>query len=236
MSQNVRVLSISTIDDFRNALVLFCDDAKAALGSVEMEIRRTTDWLVRDQVQHWSSEVKKQSLAVSEAQAALFRRKMQQRPGSAPNDSEQKEELRNAKRRQEQAEEKLRIVKKWIPVWQQAVAEYHSRAHPLGDSIEGDLRNAVAKLDRMVIALDAYTKIAPPSMPTASGPSGGGSSKAAKAPVGQPEAAAPVATAEAAAETETKAEAPASGEAPGAIVEDQRVNASPNPLQPEVTP
>lgn len=184
MSQNVRVVSIGTIEDFRNALILFMDDAKSALGTVEMEIRRTSDWLIREQSAHWTAEVKRQSLAVSEAQAALFRRKMQQRPGSAPNDSEQKEDLRNAKRRLEHAEEKLRVVKKWIPVFERAVGEYHSRANPLGDSIEGDLRNAVAKLDRMVAALDAYTKIAPPSMPAA-GPGGGGSGmKSSAAPVG----------------------------------------------------
>ena len=105
-------------------------------------------------------------------------------PARPPTTRSRRKNSGIAKRRLEHAEEKLKVVKKWIPVFQHAAAEYHSRAHPLGDSIEGDLRNAVAKLDRMVAALDAYTKIAPPSM-AAMAPSGGGSgAKASAAPGG----------------------------------------------------
>ena len=70
--------------------------------------------------------------------------------------------VRVAKRRLVEAEEKLEVVRKWIPVFQQAVFEYQSRARPAGDMLESDLHAAVALLDRMTTALDAYLATAPP--------------------------------------------------------------------------
>lgn len=178
MSQDVRVTSIAALSEFRAALCTFGEDAKAALGNAEMDVRRTTDWLVRGQAPHWQAEIKRGQLAVADAQAALFRRKISQGKDSPPNDSEQKEALRNAKRRLAHAEEKLKTIKKWIPIFQHAVSEFHARSRPLGDMIEGDLKNGLVLLDRMVVALDAYTRIAPPPGMAAAEPQGVGASRA----------------------------------------------------------
>ena len=161
-SQNVKVSSIAALAEFRNALCTFAEDAKSSVGNAEMEVRRTTDWLVRGQSLHWQAEIKKSELAVAEAQAALFRRKISSTGGTV-NDGEQKENLRNAKRRQQHAEDKLRIIKRWIPQFQHAVGEFHARAHPIGDMASGELERALHLLDNMVAALDAYTRINAPS-------------------------------------------------------------------------
>jgi len=190
MSQNVKVTSIAALGEFRNALATFGEDAKSAIGNTEMEVRRATDWLVRGQAMFWTAEIKKSQQAVAEAQAALFRRKISQQGGTV-NDAEQKEALRNAKRRLTNAEEKLKVVKKWIPVLQHAVAEYHARVHPLGDMAGGELKHAMFLLDNMVAALDAYTKINPPPRMAAAAPGGGsGAAKSAGTAAGTPETAA----------------------------------------------
>jgi hypothetical protein len=109
-------------------------------------------------------EVKRAKEALSETQAELFRRKLQARPGSEIRDTEQKEAVRKAKRRLEEAEAKLEIVKKWAPVFQHAVSEYQARSRPTADMIEGDVKVALSLLDRMATALDAYIATAPPSV------------------------------------------------------------------------
>ena len=154
MSQaNVR--SVDALRDFKNALITYAEEARNALNGVDMEVRRTRDWLGRDQLMYWQTQVKKRNEQVSQARADLFRRQISQGSGSV-SDSDQKEALRIAIQRLRKAEEKLAKVKRWGPVLDHAIAEYNSAARPLGDRISGDLVNSLALLDRMVASLDAY--------------------------------------------------------------------------------
>ena len=216
MSQQVKVTSIAGLAEFRNALATFGEDAKAAISNAEMEVRRTTDWLVRGQAMYWQAEIKKSQMALQEALAALSRRRISQQGGTI-NDAEQKEAVRNAKRRLQNAEDKLRVVKKWIPVLQHAVAEYHARVHPLGDMAAGELQRALFLLDNMVTALDAYTKINPPPRIAAPAPADAarpaGSGAAAGAP-GSAAAGSPDAIPEAESNGANGTAAPAPVEAP----------------------
>jgi hypothetical protein len=163
--QNIKVFRVDAISDFRASLCTFGEDAKNALGAVDMEVRRTLDWLKREQKLHWEAQIKRARLDVAEAQATLFRKKISHKPTSPAHDSDEREALREAKRRLSHAEEKLEKVKKWIPALETAVAQYRSRSQPLSDVIEGDLQKSVRMLDRMVAAIDAYLKTAPPSLP-----------------------------------------------------------------------
>jgi hypothetical protein len=176
MSQSANVNSIDAIKDFRASYCRFAEDTKNALGAVDMEVRRALEWLLHDRPMYWQMEIKRSKEALSEAQAELFRRKLQARPGSEVRDTEQKEKVRKAKHRLEAAEAKLEIVKKWTPVFQHAVTEYQARSRPTADMLEGDVKLALSLLDRMATALDAYIATAPPSVganePIASAASG----------------------------------------------------------------
>jgi capsule polysaccharide export protein KpsE/RkpR len=148
MSQaNVR--SVEALKDFKNALIAYAEEARNALNGVDMEVRRTRDWLDRDQLMYWQTQVKKRNEMVSQARADLFRRQISQGNSGSVSDSDQKEALRIAIQRLRNAEEKLAKVKKWGPVLDHAIAEYNSAARPLGDRISGDLVNSLALLDRM---------------------------------------------------------------------------------------
>jgi hypothetical protein len=163
MSQaNVR--NVDAIKDFKNALVTFGEEAHTALSGVEMEIRQTRNWLERDQISYWKGQVKKGQEAVAEARADLFRRKISQSNSESVSDAEQKEALRVATRRLQMAEEMVERCKKWVPVLEHAIAEYHSQSQPLGDHLSGKFTNSVALLDRMVIAVEHYLATEAPSM------------------------------------------------------------------------
>ena len=47
MSQAARVLSVQALRDFRVSLYKFIEEARNALSGVDMELRRTRDWLER---------------------------------------------------------------------------------------------------------------------------------------------------------------------------------------------
>jgi hypothetical protein len=165
MSQTANVRSVESIKDFRVALTNFAEDARNALSSVEMEIRKTRDWLQRDQLMYWQTQIKRRNEQVSMARVELHRRKLSQANSDAISDTEQKENLKIAQHRLEEAEQKLQLVKKWVPLLDHAIAEYHSAAQPLGDRLTGALVNSLTLLDRMVASLDAYLILAPPSTP-----------------------------------------------------------------------
>ena len=189
MSQTARVTSTEIIREFRGSLCRFGEDVRSGLGAVDMEVRRAHQWIAQERPMYWQAEIKRRKETLSLAQAELFRRKIQGGPGKEVSDTEQKEMVRVAKRRLDEAEAKLAVVRKWIPVFEQAVFEYQSRARPTGDMLEGDLGSAIALLDRMSAALDAYLAMAPPSGPArepSGSASGAGSSATSGASVAMP--------------------------------------------------
>jgi hypothetical protein len=162
MAETVNVRSIAALRHFRAEFCTFAEEARNALSSVEMEVRRTRDWLERQQLPYWLAQVKRGNENVNEARTALHRKRISQSGSDAISDSDQKEMLRVAQKQLRDAEEKVRTVKHWIPILEHAIAEYHALSQPLGDRLQGDVEHALAVLDRMATALEAYVALAPP--------------------------------------------------------------------------
>jgi hypothetical protein len=192
MSQaNVR--SIDAIRDFKLALISFAEDARVALGAMEMEIRQVQNWLERDQLTFWKAQVKRSHEEIAEKRTELHRRQLSQINSDAVSDSDQKEALRKAQRRLQFSEEMVERVKKWIPILEHALAEYHSQSQPLGDRLSGGLLSSIAVLDRMITVLDEYVAMqapAAPVLPPTSGPATAAATPAGSASSGEPGAAA----------------------------------------------
>ncbi len=200
-SANVR--SVDALRDTKAALINFAEEARVSLDSFEMEIRQLRNWLERDQLSYWRSQVKRGQELVAMAKSELFRRQLSQ--SEAVSDTDQKEALRLAKRRLEEAEDKVERIKKWTPVLEHAISEYHSQSQPLGDRLSGSLVASLATLDRMIAALESYVDLAPPTAPvmastggSSPGPMTAGTAGAGRRPPRHPAAAeAPEAVADA---------------------------------------
>ncbi|AGA30370.1 hypothetical protein [Singulisphaera acidiphila] len=165
MSQaNVR--STDAIKQFKLALLTYAEDSRVALGAMEMEIRQVRNWLERDQYTYWTSQVKRAKEKIAEARTELNRRRLSQSNSDAVSDSDQKEALRIAKHRLEEAEDKVERIKKWGPVLEHALSEYHSQSQPLSDKLSGGLVGSLALLERMIVALEEYAALQAPAAPT----------------------------------------------------------------------
>jgi hypothetical protein len=182
MNRSANVRSLQAIRDFKVAMANFGDDGRNALSSVEMEIRRTRDWLQREQYSYWQTQVKRRTEEVSIARTELHRRRISQQGSDSVSDTEQKENLRLAQRRLDEAERKVALIKKWIPVLDNAIAEYHSAAQPLGDRLTGTFVSSIALLERMVVSIESYLTLAAPEAP----PDPGNLSTAAGSAKGKP--------------------------------------------------
>jgi hypothetical protein len=189
MSQAANVLSVQTLKDFKLVMCNFSEEARSALSGVDMELRRMRDWLERDQLGYWQSQVKKRSEDLMQARADLHKRKISQQGSDAVSDAEQKEALREATRRLRIAEEKVQVVRKLIPFLHHAIDEYHSHSQPLGDHLSGGFERSLLGLERMIGALESYLALRAPAAPSldsaaSSGPAAatGGSSTTGQAP------------------------------------------------------
>jgi len=181
MSTQANVQSIEALRDFRAALVAFADEALGALGAVDMEIRRTQQWLQHDQRMFWQGEIKRRREQVSMARSELARRKLGKMYGHGTSHSEQKEILDRAEGRMKEAEARAAMVKKWEPLLQQAVLEYHGQSRRVADLIGGDMPRSMALLDRIIASLDAYASLSAPSGALAGDPIGNSGAEASVA-------------------------------------------------------
>jgi hypothetical protein len=190
MSKSANVLSVQTLKDFKLSMINFAEEARNSLSGVDMELRRMRDWLERDQLGYWQSQIKKRQEGLMQARADLHKRKISQQGSDAVSDAEQKEALREATKKLRIAEEKLAMVKRLIPQLHHAIDEYHSHSQPLGDHLAGGFEKSLFTLEKMVGSLEAYLALAAPTAPSlgslhetgpssaaaASGSSGGGES------------------------------------------------------------
>lgn len=165
MSRTANVHSIQTLKDFKVAMIAFGEDARNALSGVEMDLRKMRDFLERDQLGYWQMQVKRRNEEVMQARADLHRRKISQQGSDAVSDSEQKEALREAMRRLRVAEDKVALIKRLIPQFAHAIAEYHSHSQPLGDHLSGGFERSLNVLERMVLSLESYVAMKAPTAP-----------------------------------------------------------------------
>ena len=174
MSSQVSVTSIDALKEFRVALALYGEDAMAGLGAVDAEVRKTILWLQQDRPYYWQEQIKRRRQMVTEAKAELFQKKLQQKKDYHPSMSEPMEKLRHAEAALADAEKRLGLVRKWQPVLQQAALEYRASTRRIHDMAAGEVPRAVGLLGRLIDALEAYLRVAPPASAALAG--GGGES------------------------------------------------------------
>ncbi len=163
MSSQADVRSIEALKEFRAILTLYAEEAQGALGAVKMEARRTLNWLQHDRKTYWNEQIKRRREQVSSARAEVARRKLAKTPEHTPAFSEQKELLRQAEAGLREAEAKVMLIKKWEPALQQAALELHAGIARISHLSGTDVPRAAMLLGKLIDALEAYTRVAPPS-------------------------------------------------------------------------
>jgi hypothetical protein len=162
MSSQAAVHSIDELKNFRVALALYGEDTLGTLGTVEAEVRRTLRWLDEERPAYWQDQIKRRREQVALARSEVFRRNLQKTAEHSPAMSEQKENLRKAEASLQDAEKRLTLVRKWQPAFKHAVLEYHGSVQRIKDLAAGDVPSAVNVLTRIIDALEAYLRVAPP--------------------------------------------------------------------------
>jgi hypothetical protein len=156
MADGADVRSIDAVRDWHAALAAYGDNLSEALAGVELEIRRSYDWL-HDQLAAWRKAVRECEEEVVQAKAELAARKFPDWSGREPDTTVQEKALRAAKARLEHAEDQVARARSWIARLPKLVEEaYTGPSRRLGAFLEAELPKGLAGLDRRIAALETY--------------------------------------------------------------------------------
>jgi len=161
MAEGAHVTSVDAIESFRIGMISYLSKARPALDDAIDDVSRTRDWLQHEQLRRWEGELKRRRRALEEAEQAVFSARIAslREVSSAENAA-----VVRARRSLAEAEDKLRLVKKWI-------RDFDNRVDPLAKQLEqvqtmfgNIIPRAIAHLGSLVKALDAYANVSTASL------------------------------------------------------------------------
>jgi hypothetical protein len=175
MSTQADVKSIDTLAFMKAVFASFAHESGQALSECEIQGARAVDWICVDQAAFWKAECRRMTELVNKAIKDLEYCKAFKKVGNnQPSCIEEKKALEKAKQRLARAEQKAEAVRRWTPVVQQQFRETCVRLVRFREVIDVDCPKAMAQLERMLKALDAYRQVASPTGDaTGDGGSGG---------------------------------------------------------------
>jgi hypothetical protein len=162
MGPRANVTSVDSLKEAKIALLEFRAEAGAALVEAEADLQKTLLWLRHDQLAHWQKQVRVRTELVTRARSDLYRKQVAQEQQVRAG-VDQKKALEAAKRRLEEAEEKIQSVKRWIRVLDRELVLYKGECQGLASLLEGDLPQGAGRIDRMMEGLAGYLAVAAPS-------------------------------------------------------------------------
>lgn len=170
MSTQADVKSLDTLAFVKAAFAAFAHETGQAVAEVELQGQRAVEWITVDRAAHWKAECRRAQDAVTKAMQDLEHCRTFKKVGdNQPSCVEEKKALEKARKRLEACERKAEAVRRWTPVVQQQFRETCVRLVRFREVIDVDCPKAMARLEKMLKSLDAYTSVAGPRTGTATG-------------------------------------------------------------------
>lgn len=175
MADQARVASIDALEDFRTALVRYQSRAVQALDDVNTEVKQMREWIHYDRRIHWKAEIKRQTRKLEQAEAELMTSKFSD---LKDDHSVQQLQVKRARRALAEAEEKLRLTKRWARDFDSTVAPASRQLDGLRERLATTLPKAVAGMGETIGLLREYAEVrgVSPNKPPAESETQGGDS------------------------------------------------------------
>jgi hypothetical protein len=167
MPERAHVSSIDALESFRSTLIIYLTKARPTLDEVSSDVMRTRVWLEDEQRTHWEHEFRRRARALQEAQAALFSARLS---SFREESSAEQMAVHRTKRAFDEAEAKLRVIRKWNRDFDNRVEPLLKQMEKLQTVLAHDMGQAIAYLTQAINTLHAYAGIAAPTAAPASAP------------------------------------------------------------------
>jgi cell fate (sporulation/competence/biofilm development) regulator YlbF (YheA/YmcA/DUF963 family) len=158
MADRAQVTSLDALESFRASLIVFLTKARPTLEEVSDDVLRTRLWLQNDRRLHWQAELKRRLREFEQAKQELFSARLSnlQEPTAA-----QQLTVTRAQRAVREAEDKLRLLKKWSRDFENQTDPLVKLVEHLQTFLTSDMKHAVAHLTQLLTTLDAYAERGP---------------------------------------------------------------------------
>ena len=162
MSDSANVRSIDAMKRFQAAVLVFQEDARQCVASLEMQLMRMIGWLERDRPTYWKREIESCYREMGEARVRLHQCRMRRVGNFRPTCFEEQKDLERWKKSLEFAQKQIPVVKYWNVCAHHEANEYHGRASQLTRMIEREIPQLLSLLHQAIDRLEAYNNIQVP--------------------------------------------------------------------------
>ncbi len=160
MAERANVTSIETLEIFRTSLIIYVSKMESALNEIGEEVRRTRQWIESDRRRHWENELRRRQRKLDQAEQELYSASL---ASMSESHARQKMGVARAKRAKEEAEQKLRVIKKWCRDFDGVVEPRAKKLEMLRSFMGLEMAKAIAYQTEMLKALESYADVRPAS-------------------------------------------------------------------------
>jgi hypothetical protein len=158
-----RIDSIDAIKQLRDFLCIVAKNLSSAVDEADFEMQDTLNWVKQDRFAHWKNEERARNEQLVKAKLALKAKQgMERMIGGHDSCIDEKKALTIAQRRFEEAQEKVKKIRTWIPRLEKECFDCRAALQGLSNFVRIDLPNRRVQLDDMICSLESYTQAAAP--------------------------------------------------------------------------
>lgn len=157
-ARSARINSPEVITQFRAAFVDFTQECQKEIEGIRNDMQRTIHWLQADQMAYWRSQLIKREELAEEAKRAYSRVAYTTGPLKKEHVEDERIAMIKARRRKEEAEEKIKTLKSWIIRLNQEGKKELKSCDIVSSRLATLGPKALGRLDQMINNLDAYIR------------------------------------------------------------------------------
>lgn len=158
MADRAQVESIEAIELFRAHLIVYVTKVRSLVEEVSAEVQRTRQWIQGEQHDYWTRQLRQRQKKLEQATSELMSARLSTFQEAT---AAQQMAVRHARAAIEEAENKLRILRKWDRELENHAEPLVRQTNALQHSLHTDMPQAIAHLEQLVQLLDAYRELVP---------------------------------------------------------------------------
>jgi hypothetical protein len=165
MATRAKVTSVEALESFRASLIVYLSKARPTVEEVSSDVVRLRTWLESDQRMFWEKEMRRRMKKLEEAQQALFSAELS---GLTESMTVERMAVTKAKRAVDEAELKVRAVKKWDREFGTQIEPLVKQLERLDTILVNEMPEAIFYLSQAIKTLHEYAGIQSPGISIAS--------------------------------------------------------------------
>jgi hypothetical protein len=157
MSTRAQVHSTEAIEAFRSKLVVYLSNIRKCLASATEEVRSVRGWIESDRQLYWLGELKRRNKQLQQCKDDFNATPTMGNEGASR--SVRRMALERAKHAVDDAEEKLKKIRRYRQEFEKMVGGHLKHLETVGQNVTGNLQEGIHFLANIEKALDAYKNL-----------------------------------------------------------------------------